>query len=131
MLTGRPAELTQLVGQRLHGEAKGQVREGPKIHVATRCHTLRQVVESAPMEQQYHAGGPSAPAVEPLLTFEQVCRILCRSAHGVRAMYRRGDFPQPIRVGRHPCWEPRIVRDWIEAQRAKAGGRAPEGRNGR
>jgi hypothetical protein len=58
--------------------------------------------------------GPSL-ALEPLLTLDDLLRVLVCDQRTIRRLRAAGKFPPPdLRVGRLPRWKPETVRRWIE-----------------
>lgn len=57
--------------------------------------------------------------VEQLLTKNDVAKALGVHASQVMRLVKRGEFPQPIRVGTLPRWRPRDVKAWLDEQNVK------------
>lgn len=56
----------------------------------------------------------SAPAIEPLLSMNDVAAALNCSRRTLEAWRAGKRFPRPdAMIGRSPRWKPETVRDWI------------------
>ena len=51
--------------------------------------------------------------MDRLLTRNEVLEILAVGDQTLRRMLRRGEFPQPVRVGRQLRWHPAQIREWL------------------
>jgi predicted DNA-binding transcriptional regulator AlpA len=52
-----------------------------------------------------------------LLTVDDVLREIRVSRVTFYGMLKRGEFPEPTRIGRRTMWEPAVVRAWVESRR--------------
>lgn len=59
------------------------------------------------------------PALEPLLSIEEVCDLLRISESGVYRFLRRGELAS-VKVGGRTLFEPGVIREFI-AERRRAG----------
>ncbi|MEW4568504.1 helix-turn-helix domain-containing protein [Tautonia sp. JC769] len=56
---------------------------------------------------------PSAP-VEPLLSIDDLGRLLNCGRRTIERMLSAGKLPKPdLRIGRMPRWQPTTIRHWI------------------
>jgi predicted DNA-binding transcriptional regulator AlpA len=54
-------------------------------------------------------------AIEPLLSIDDLARILSCSRRAVERLRSGGKLPPPtMTVGRCPRWTPKLIREWIE-----------------
>jgi excisionase family DNA binding protein len=68
----------------------------------------------------------SVPALEPLLSVEEVCDLLRISESGVYRFIRRGELAS-VKVGGRTLFEPEVIREFIvERRRACNGADAAE-----
>jgi predicted DNA-binding transcriptional regulator AlpA len=55
--------------------------------------------------------------IEPLLSLEDLCRILGCSRRKVETMKSSGRLPVPdLHIGRLPRWKPASIRAWLDNQ---------------
>ncbi len=59
---------------------------------------------------------PSAEVSDPLLRQQSVSIKTTLSRTEIYRRVKRGDFPQPIRLGRTIAWKTSEVDAWIDAQ---------------
>ena len=64
--------------------------------------------------------GPELPP--PLLTVRELAVLLATSSSGVYARVARGQIPGVLRIGRTLRFDPRVVAQWLSANKASAGG---------
>ncbi len=63
---------------------------------------------------------PPAPAIEPLLSQTDICRILACSQRSLDRLRSAGRLPRPdMFIGRSPRWRPDTIRQWIDTQSRK------------
>ena len=61
----------------------------------------------------------SPPALDPLLSIDDLARVLNCGRRSVERLLSAGRLPRPdIRLGRMPRWRPATIRDWIDSQAA-------------
>ena len=75
------------------------------------------------IDRQPEAPGPEAarpkrtlpPGIEPLLSLDDLVRILGCCRRLVERMRSAGKIPKPdIKIGKCPRWKPATIRAWIE-----------------
>ena len=64
------------------------------------------------------------PALEPLLSVEEVCELLRISESGVYRFLRRGELAS-VKVGGRTLFEPEVIREFIAARRRAGCGSSP------
>ena len=62
------------------------------------------------------SGGSPTNSNGELLTVAEVADLLKCSPRHIRNSVKRGEFPEPIRLGRLPRWPRETVLQWISAQ---------------
>jgi len=65
-------------------------------------------------------GSPELPP--PLLTVRELAVLLATSSSGVYSRVARGQIPGALRIGRSLRFDPRVVAQWLSANKASAGG---------
>lgn len=60
-------------------------------------------------------------ALTELLTMSEVAQYLRKSTGQVRRLFKGGDLPTPIYVGRTPMWPKATIATWIRGQVEKGG----------
>lgn len=63
----------------------------------------------------------SVPALEPLLSVEEVCDLLRISESGVYRFIRRGELAS-VKVGGRTLFEPEVIREFIAERRRACNG---------
>ncbi len=58
----------------------------------------------------------------PLLTVQDLAVLLTTSSSGVYSRVARGQIPGTIRIGRSLRFDPRVIAQWLSANKASAGG---------
>lgn len=58
----------------------------------------------------------------PLLTVRDLAVLLTTSSSGVYSRVARGQIPGALRIGRSLRFDPRIIAQWLSANKASAGG---------
>ena len=68
---------------------------------------------------------PASPsALDPLLSIDDLARVLNCGRRSVERMLSSGQLPRPdLRLGRMPRWRAVTVQDWIDGQVAGRGKR--------
>jgi predicted DNA-binding transcriptional regulator AlpA len=72
-----------------------------------------------------HEGVRSRRDVElppPLLTVRDLAVLLATSSSGVYSRVARGQIPGVLRIGRSLRFDPRVIAQWLSANKASAGG---------
>jgi predicted DNA-binding transcriptional regulator AlpA len=57
----------------------------------------------------------------PLLTVQDLAVLLTTSSSGVYSRVARGQIPGTIRIGRSLRFDPRVIAQWLSANKASAG----------
>ncbi len=58
----------------------------------------------------------------PLLTVRDLAVLLTTSSSGVYSRVARGQIPGALRIGRTLRFDPRVIAQWLSANKASAGG---------
>ena len=58
----------------------------------------------------------------PLLTVQDLAVLLATSSSGVYSRVARGQVPGALRIGRSLRFDPRVIAQWLSANKASAGG---------
>lgn len=58
----------------------------------------------------------------PLLTVKDLAVLLSTSSSGVYSRVARGQIPGALRIGRSLRFDPRVIAQWLSANKASAGG---------
>ncbi len=58
----------------------------------------------------------------PLLTVQDLAVLLATSSSGVYSRVARGQVPGTLRIGRSLRFDPRVIAQWLSANKASAGG---------
>lgn len=58
----------------------------------------------------------------PMLTVHDLAVLLATSSSGVYSRVARGQIPGVLRIGRTLRFDPRVVAQWLSANKASAGG---------
>lgn len=58
----------------------------------------------------------------PVLTVQDLAVLLTTSSSGVYSRVARGQIPGTIRIGRTLRFDPRVIAQWLSANKASAGG---------
>ena len=58
----------------------------------------------------------------PLLTVQDLALLLATSSAGVYSRVARGQVPGVLRIGRTIRFDPRVIAQWLSANKASAGG---------
>ena len=58
----------------------------------------------------------------PLLTVQDLALLLATSNSGVYSRVARGQIPGALRIGRSLRFDPRVIAEWLSANKASAGG---------
>ena len=58
----------------------------------------------------------------PLLTVQDLALLLKTSSSGVYSRVARGQIPGALRIGRSIRFDPRVIAQWLSANKASAGG---------
>ena len=58
----------------------------------------------------------------PLLTVQDLALLLTTSSSGVYSRVARGQIPGALRIGRSIRFDPRVIAQWLSANKASAGG---------
>lgn len=56
-----------------------------------------------------------SPTTPALLSKASVCEVLSVSPRCLEMMVRDGDFPPPVRLGRHVYWTQTAVSNWYSS----------------
>ncbi|WP_293270429.1 helix-turn-helix domain-containing protein [Nannocystis sp.] len=58
----------------------------------------------------------------PLLTVQELAVLLSTSSSGIYSRVARGQIPGALRIGRSLRFDPRVIAEWLSANKASAGG---------
>jgi len=58
----------------------------------------------------------------PLLTVRDLAVLLSTSSSGIYSRVARGQIPGTLRIGRSLRFDPRVIAQWLSANKASAGG---------
>ena len=81
--------------------------------------------QSAIPENVVNKGVRSRCEVElppPLLTVQDLAVLLSTSSSGIYSRVARGQIPGALRIGRSLRFNPRVIAEWLSANKASAGG---------
>ena len=80
----------------------------------------RAIPESARTEDVRSRNAVDLPP--PLLTVQDLAVLLATSSSGVYSRVARGQIPGALRIGRSIRFDPRVIAQWLSANKASAGG---------
>jgi len=58
----------------------------------------------------------------PMLTVQDLAVLLATSSSGIYSRVARGQIPGTLRIGRSLRFNPRVIAQWLSANKASAGG---------
>ena len=80
----------------------------------------QQISREASVSSVSSLRGPDLPP--PLLTVRDLAVLLTTSSSGVYSRVARGQIPGALRIGRTLRFDPRVIAQWLSANKASAGG---------